>query len=418
MNKSINDIAVVGAGIIGINCAITLAKRGYNVTLIDKGAPGEGCSKGNAGHFATEQVFPLAEFSVLWQLPKMLLSPLGPVAISPRYFPKAIPWFLRFINNMFSNKRHKNTHALRQLNEKALPAYRRLLAESEGQHLLVDKGSLLVFEQTPLSTIKKTQKMYAEQGVPVELLDKDAVHKLEPNLQNSVKYALYFTDVAHTISPLSLSKHLVQYAANKGVSIIQAEVLAITHHEQGANIVTQNDTLNFSQIVLATGAWSKPFANALGYTLPIEGERGYSLDLPASTINQLNRPVASAERKFIMTPMSHGLRLGGTVEFAGLNQAANLRRANMLHTHASCLINELPDQQHISDQGWLGFRPSLPDSLPVIGRAPNHKNILFALGHQHLGLTQGAITGEIVGQIVDNEATDIDIAPFSIARFN
>ena len=142
------NIAVLGAGIIGINCAISLQERGYQVTLIDKQAPGEGCSKGNAGHFATEQVFPLAEFSVLWQLPKMLLDPLGPVAISPKYMLKAIPWFVRFIGNMLASKRTKNTKILRELNEKALDCYRTLLPKANAEHLFINKGSLLVFENT------------------------------------------------------------------------------------------------------------------------------------------------------------------------------------------------------------------------------------------------------------------------------
>lgn len=417
MQNQHQNIAVIGAGIIGINCAIALQQQGFNVTLIDKEAPGEQCSKGNAGHFATEQVFPLAEFNVLWQLPKMLLSPLGPVAISPGYFPKAVPWFFRFILNMFANKRNKNTQALKQLNEQAINAYQALLNDSGGEHLLVAQGSLLVFETTPLSKIKQIQQTYQEQNVAVELLDKEALHALEPNLRKNIEYALFFTKVAHTICPLSLSKHLASYAQTLGVIYQQNTVNDISQQNEKILLNTTSGTQHFDQIVIATGAWSESLVSKLGYKLPIEGERGYSLDLPTSTIGKLARPVASAERRFIMTPMSHGLRLAGTVEFAGLDTPGNYQRATMLHSHALQLVADLPSANEVSHQGWLGSRPSLPDSLPVIGRAPKQHRILFALGHQHLGLTLGAITGKLVAQLANNEQPNINLEPYCISRF-
>jgi D-amino-acid dehydrogenase len=180
--------------------------------------------------------------------------------------------------------------------------------------------------------------------------------------------------------------------------------------------------LSFDQVVIATGAWSTSLLKQLNYKLPIEPERGYSLDLPEDVEQpRLNRPVASAERKFIMTPMAHGLRLSGTVEFAGLTQKANMQRADMLYQHAEKMLENITpfSKENANDeQRWLGFRPSLPDSLPVIGKAPKHSNITLALGHQHLGLTLGAITGKLIGQIIDNQDTDIDIEPFCVSRFN
>ena len=178
------------------------------------------------------------------------------------------------------------------------------------------------------------------------------------------------------------------------------------------------ECLTFDHVVISTGAWSETLLKQLNYKLPIEAERGYSLDLSEQTKNQLNRPVASAERRFIITPMSHGLRLAGTAEFAGLTQTANMKRAATLHKNAQFILNELPKLSEEKSHAWMGCRPSLPDSLPVICSAPNHKNITFALGHQHLGLTLGAISGKLIGQIISNEKTAIDISPFSISRFN
>lgn len=419
------NIAVIGSGIIGVNCAVELQSLGFNVTLLDKNNVGEGCSKGNAGHFATEQVFPLAEFSLLWQLPKLLLDPLGPMAISPSYFVKAIPWFLKFIGNMTHKNRTKNSAAIKSLNKNAIAYYKTVLEAANAKHLLTTKGSLLVFEDTPLSNITKQYRHYHHAGVPVKLLDREQILALEPNLNEKIRHALYFTDVGHTLDPHEICLVLAKHAKKLGAVFKQFSVTDIEHNSFGIKISDGKNELNFDQVVIATGAWSKQLLKQLNYKLPIEAERGYSLNLPNTDVNaELSRPVASAERRFIMTPMAHGLRLAGTVEFAGLKKKANMKRADILYKHAKNMLINIPDFVENKDnnaktgQKWLGFRPSLPDSLPVIGQAPNHANVYFALGHQHLGLTQGAITGKLIGQIITGQQTDIDISPFCISRFN
>lgn len=429
MNKTNNKhIAVIGAGIVGINCALTLKSLGFTVTLLDKSGIGAGCSQRNAGHFATEQVFPLAETSLLWQLPKLLLDPLGPMALSPSYFPKALPWFLRFMANMPAKTRNKNSEAIKALNKNAIEYYKPLLKEANAEHLLTTQGSLLVFEQTPYEGVKKHWQHYHDAGIPVELLNREQTLALEPNLSKTVQHSLYFTDVGHTISPAKVCDTLAQLAIDKGVEFKEFTVENITTDNNSVQLRGNETTLNVDQLVIATGAWSKQLLAKLGYKLPLEVERGYSLDLPEDTQNNpglqssaLTRPVASAERKFIMTPMQHGLRLSGTVEFAGLKQKPRYQRADMLYKHAEKLIDKISpfdEKTADDDQRWLGFRPSLPDSLPVISQAPNHSNIYCALGHQHLGLTQGAITGALIGQLMQGEKTDIDLAPYSLARFN
>jgi len=419
-------IAVIGAGIVGINCALSLQSQGFQVTLIDKEGIAAGCSHGNAGHFATEQVFPLAEVSLLWQLPKLLLDPLGPMALSPRHFPKALPWFLRFIANMPTNKRNKNSEAIKSLNKEAINHYLPLLKEANAEHLLIKQGSLLVYEKTSLTIIKKQWQHYHDAGIAVDLLDRAEVLTLEPNLSKNITYALYFTDVAHTPNPAEICQQLAQLAFDKGTEFKKFSVKNIIANVQGVKIVNGEQTLSFDNVVIATGAWSKALLAQLGYQLPLEVERGYSLDLDKQgnaeySDTSLQRPVASAERRFIMTPMQHGLRLSGTVEFAGLKQKANFKRADMLYQHAKNIISNIAkfnENDSKAEQRWLGFRPSLPDSLPVICRAPKHNNVFCALGHQHLGLTQGAVTGKLITQIVLDEKTDIDIRPFCLSRFN
>lgn len=420
--ENIERIAVVGAGIVGINCAVALQEQGYQVTVIDKEGIGAGCSRGNAGHFATEQVFPLADKSLLWQLPKMLLDPLGPVALSPRYFPKALPWFMKFIANMANSKRNKNKEALKQLNKHAIDYYRPLLAKANAKELLTTKGSLLVFETTDIKEVESHYNLYKNEGVAVELLNREQTLSLEPHLNKNVNYSLYFTDVGHTASPYQICVKLADYAKSIGVIFDTKLINSITTKDNNIAIGNNSSMQNFDKVVIATGAWSKPLLQGLGYKLPIETERGYSLDVAIENKDfQLSRPVASAERKFIITPMSHGLRFAGTVEFAGNDLPANMARANMLHKNAAYVLDEVPEfdeKNPNDDQQWMGFRPSMPDSLPVIGEAPNHKNLYFALGHQHLGLTLGAITGTLISQIISKQKTDISVSPFCISRFN
>jgi len=427
LNKSSanQNIAVIGAGIVGVNCALALQLLGYQVTLIDKQGIGEGCSKGNAGHFATEQVFPLAEPGLLMQLPKMLLDPLGPVALSPTHFIKAIPWFMQFFNNMRNKKREQNSQALKALNKHAIDYYKPLLAQAKAEHLLVCDGSLLVFENTAFHEVLAMHKHYQQAGIKVELLNREQTLALEPNLHDNVNHALYFTEVAHTGNPWQICLTLADYAQSLGTKFKQLGVDSFVQDKEGVVIKAGDEQLSFDHCVVATGAWSKSLLKDLGYKLPIEAERGYSLSINVDeqATPMLSRPVASAERKFIITPMDSMLRLAGTVEYAGLNAKANNQRAEMLLKNAEYILKTMPVEVDTSpknsiEKRWMGPRPSLPDSLPVICQAPQHDKIFFALGHQHLGLTQGAITGKLIGQLVSGEKTDIDVSPLCISRFN
>lgn len=425
---SASKVVVIGAGIIGINCALALQEQGYQVMLIDKKGIGEGCSKANAGHFASEQVFPLADPSMLMQLPKMLFDPLGPVALSPKHLLQSMPWFLKFFKNMLPNLRKKNTSALTLLNKNAIACYLPLLKAANAEHLLTQKGSLLVFEKTSIQAVKKIHKQYKNAGISVELLNKEKALTLEPNLKSTINYALFFTEVGHTFNPWVFSLALADYAKSLGVEYKKLTVESVSQKDGEVEVQTEQARVFADHCVIATGAWSKSLLNDLGYRLPIEAERGYSLTLASEqTECLLSRPVASAERKFIITPMEKMLRLSGTVEYAGLNGKPNYQRADMLRKNAEFILTNLPSEQKAEQDGtkingieskWLGCRPSLPDSLPVICQAPKHDRIFMALGHQHLGLTQGAITGKLIGQLISGQPTDIDTKPFCISRFN
>lgn len=410
------QIHVIGAGIVGVCCGLYLQRAGYKVTLLDKKGIGQECSKGNAGHFATEQVFPLADKSLLPQVPKMLLDPAGPFRIRFSYLPKALPWFVRFILNMRKHKYQAHIQALKQLNQDAIQAYEPLLEAAGLQHMLLKQGSLLTFEHTPQAEIEKQYQAFKQQGIAVKKLNRDELQQLEPALSDKIQSALLFTDVGHTIDPEQLTLKLADFFLAQGGEFIQQEITGIKHQQGKMKLLSPQQNIEVDKVLVAAGAWSKRLLTPLGYKVPLDTERGYHLMLDKQQV--LSRPVASAERKFIMTPMQSGLRLAGTVEFAGLHADMDKRRADVLLLQAQKILPELSQVTTENTQAWMGMRPSLPDSLPVLGEAPEHPGLFFAFGHQHLGLTQAGITGKLLAQQISGQTTDIQLSPFSIQRFN
>lgn len=423
---AVEKVGILGAGIVGICSAIELQRRGFQVTLLDPKGLGTQASSGNAGHFASEQVFPLADPSLLPQLPKMLLDPKGPFRVRPAYFLRALPWFFRFLWNMLPSRSRHNSRLIRQLNERAIPSYQELLAHCDLGEELHLSGSLLSFESTPESEIKQQQAAFLAEGVAVEFLSREEALRLEPALSESVTACLHFTEVGHNSDPAALCRRLADHFLDNGGAFKALAAGDITEFETSVKVQTFDPAnedarkdFAFDKILICSGAWSKPFAKQLGYKVPLDTERGYHLMVPGNNI--LSRPVASAERKFIMTPMSGGLRLAGTVEFAGLEAAPDYSRADMLLPHAKALLNEEALQQfelQEHSERWMGCRPSLPDSVPVMGQAPDHRRVYFNFGHQHLGLTWGAIAAKLLAQDMAGEASDIELLPYSIARFN
>jgi glycine/D-amino acid oxidase-like deaminating enzyme len=415
---STNSIAIIGAGVVGLCSAIELQQAGFQVCLFDKNGIGESCSKGNAGHFATEQVFPLAEASLLPQMPKLLLDPMGPLRISPRYLIKALPWFMRFVWNMRPSRFNKNKLALKALNHQALPAWQALLACTQGDGFIKFNGSLLTFESDDLSAAKAQQAKYQAEGVSVKLLSRNELDALQPHLSPVIKHALYFDKVAHTISPYQLSQHLYEYAKALGVKFVAEHVSAITATNEQVTVSCNVNSYQFSHSLLCAGAFSKTLCQQLGYKVPLDTERGYHYMVSSKVMPLM--PVVSFEKKFILTPMEEGLRLAGTVEFAGLNAKANYQRADMLLTLGKSIWPNLEDDKQNEEKRWMGFRPTLPDSLPVIGQAPNHPRVFFNFGHQHLGLTLAAISAKLISNAVTQSPNSnaIDLSPYSIKRFN
>ncbi|WP_028109795.1 NAD(P)/FAD-dependent oxidoreductase [Ferrimonas futtsuensis] len=403
------SIIVIGGGVIGLSLAWELQAQGARVTVLERDEPGRGASYGNAGHFATEQVFPLADPALLPQIPRMLLDPLGPFRIKLKYLPRVLPWMLRFLFNMTSSRRRQNQRALSAINGRAIADWRTLLASIGAEPLLSERGSLLVFESTANDEQQRMADGFRQAGVRVEWLDARQLHELEPALSPSLTGGLLFPDTGHSVDPFAICQALVDALRKEGVGFVQGEARSID--VTGSVTLKGGGQLQADKLVVCAGAWSRPLAAQLGHRVPLDTERGYHLMIRGES--GLSRPVSSAERKFIVTPMAGGTRLAGTVEFAGLQAPMNPRRAEILLPHAKALLPAITGQP---GEPWMGFRPSLPDSLPVLSASSSPK-VYFSFGHQHLGLTQAATSARLMSALMLGRSPHVDLAPYRIDRF-
>ncbi|GAB3284409.1 NAD(P)/FAD-dependent oxidoreductase [Parahaliea aestuarii] len=412
------DTVVIGAGVVGTCIAERLQQQGEHVVLLDRAGVGEGCSSGNAGHFATDVVLPLANPQTLLGLPKMLLDPIGPLSLRWSYLPRMTPWLLRFGLAALPGPARQTTLALRALNSRSIESFERLFARTGLQDLMIKRGALTVYESAASrDQHRATVALLREHGVVVEGMSGDELRAMEPALAQTVHSGLFFPNTAHTVNPLRLTQALANCLTAAGGEIRSGEagdVRSLVPMGEGVELALgSGERLQARRAVVCAGAFSARLLKSLGLRVPLETERGYHLMLPDPAA-ELSRPVTSHERSFVMTPMEHGLRLAGTVELAGLEAEPDYRRADILLEHAGHLL------QNLSGAGasrWMGFRPSLPDSLPVIGAAPGMPQLMLAFGHQHLGLTQAAITAEMVSDLVAGRRPEVDPHPYRIERF-
>jgi len=406
------NIAVVGAGIAGVCCAIHLQRDGHRVTLIDRDEPGKGCSFGNAGFISPGTATPRATPDVLSQVPGWLLDAAGPLRIRWTYALQAAPWLVRFVRAGRQETIDAGIRALQDLHGQAFDIYDSLI-ETDG--LIRRLGQLYVFETD--AAFAKAQKLNVqrrERGVTVDELDADAVRQIVPELGPACRHALLFPDNGHTVSPYRLVRTLADRFAADGGSIRHRNVsgFAVVGGKV-TGIETDLGVLLADHVVVAAGAWSVRLARRLGDRIPLETQRGYHLELPDPGLS-LRIGMQSAERKFTITPMEDGLRLAGTAEFAGLDAPPDYRRAQALFGHASRL---LPGLKEAGARHWMGHRPCTPDSLPVIDRASRHANVHYAFGHGHTGLSGSPMTGKLIAEMVAGRATSIDATPFRLGRF-
>jgi glycine/D-amino acid oxidase-like deaminating enzyme len=407
-------IGIIGAGIQGISNALFLQKKGFEVTIFDRDQPGSlTASYGNAGHFSPYASVPINRPDVLTDVPAMLLSSTGPLALKWNYVPKMIPWFLKFIRNCSKKRMMHTAKNMHQILDLALPAYDELFEEIDLEGLVEKKGILYIWNKQSLKSRELEIKVRNELGVDQQVVTPKEIHDLEPNIKPFYHGGVYYKYGRHARNPKKILLKLFDLFLKKGGMFLKMSVQDINFDQEKPILKTETQSFNFDKIVIACGAFSKRLTDNLNEKIPLETERGYHVHFKDCD-HLLSRPVIFSNRGFGITPMEQGLRVVGTVEFGGLDNPLSKSRIKNLINNAKYMLSDLPEH---ADE-WLGFRPSVPDFLPVIGPSKNHKNVFYCFGHHHLGWTLGPISGKIISGMIADENTNLDLKPYSSLRFS
>jgi len=413
MNTKIK-VGIVGAGIQGISNALFLQKKGFEVTIFDHDNPGSPvASYGNAGHFSPYASVPVNRPDILSDIPAMLLSSTGPLALKWNYVPKMIPWALQFIKNCTSKKMMHTATNMHQILDLALPAYDEIFEEINLEGLVEKKGILYIWNDQNLKSRELEIEVRNKLGVDQQVLTPKEIHDLEPNIKPIYYGGVYYQNGRHARNPKKILLKLFDLFLKKGGKFNKVNIKDINFNEEKPVFKTETQSYIFDKVVIACGALSKKLTDNLNEKIPLDTERGYHVHFKGCD-DLLSRPVIFQNRGFGITPMEQGLRVVGTVEFGGLDNPLSKSRVKNLIKNAKYMLGDLPEHE----DEWLGFRPSLPDFLPVMGPSKNHKNVFYCFGHHHLGWTLGPISGKIISGMIANENTNLDLKPYSSLRFS
>jgi|TARA_B110001454_G_scaffold180873_1_gene174662 glycine/D-amino acid oxidase-like deaminating enzyme len=410
-----SSVGVIGAGIQGVCVALNLIKKGFKVTLIDRDEPGKNsASYGNAGHFSPYASLSMNRPDILIDVPAMLLSSTGPLSLKWNYVPKMIPWFLKFLKNCTKKKMMHTAKYMHQILDLALPAYDELFQEVDVSGLIESKGIIYIWTDRDLKSRELEINVRKELGVEQKLLTPHEIHDLEPHIKKIYHGGVLYPSAKHARNPRKILLKLFELFLKGGGKFKKENVLTINFSAKDKPIIKTNlNSYEFEKAVIACGAFSKKLTDQTNEKIPLDTERGYHVHFKGYD-HLLSRPVIFLNRGFGITPMEQGLRVVGTVEFGGLKNPVNKKRILNLVNNAKYL---LPDLKEHEDE-WLGFRPTLPDFLPVLGPSKNHKNLFYSFGHHHLGWTLGAISGKIISGMIAGENTNLDLSAYNSKRFS
>ncbi len=417
-NYKCKSVGIVGSGIQGVCTGLQLIKKGVPVTIFDRHDPlsseFKAASYGNAGHFSPYAVLQFNRPDVLNDVPKMLLSSNGPLALKWNHIPKMFNWFLYYLKNCNQKSMLYTAKNMHQILNLSNDAYEEIFQEIDINGLVEKKGIIYVWTNKNLKSRKLEIKVRNDLGIKQKLLTQKQVLELEPNLNPVFDAGVIYENAMHARDPHGILKKIFKLFLERGGKFIQTNVNSLEQININETVIrSEMDEYKFEKIVIASGAFSKKLTDQLGENIPLDTERGYHVHFKDKD-NLIKRPVIFLDRGFGMTPMNQGLRAVGTVELGGLKNPPSKKRIEYITKCAKELLPQLG--QH--DDEWLGFRPTLPDFLPIMGPSLKNKNIIYAFGHHHLGWTLGPVTGKIVSGIVAEEKTNLDLTPYSSKRFS
>jgi D-amino-acid dehydrogenase len=409
-------ITVLGAGIVGVCSALRLQRdEGHEVTLIDRDEPGLGSSFGNAGALSPANCIPMALPGMVRQVPGWLFDSNGPLAIRRSYALRVAPWLLKWVASAKPEVVRDASKALAALHVGTLDAYREMLSPEQFNDVIRPTGQIYLWRRRPTGPLQDlVQSLRQANGHKTEELNAEELRQIVPELSRDITAGLLFPNNGHTRNPHRLVQTLVGNFVAAGGRLLRDNVTGIGFGPEGPNrLLTRIGELPFDTLVIAAGAYSAPFTREVGVTVPLEAERGYHLMVKDPNVT-LRMTLNFGDHKMAATSMETGLRLAGTVEFAGLEAAPDWRRSEILLEHARRVF---PGLTGSGTTVWMGMRPGIPNSVPVIGRSPRHANVFLAFGHGHSGMSGGPGTGKLIADLVAGRAPFIDPAPYSPQRF-
>lgn len=412
--KNARRVTVLGAGIVGIFCVLSLQERGFRVTLIDRHEPGEGASHGNAGVISPWSCVPQCLPGIPRQVSGWLLQRDGPIAWRWRDLPRTTPWAMRFLANCRRDRVETIADAMDRLMQGNVDAYRRFLHGTGQKNLLLDSWYVNVFRGSNRPSLDDLAwKLRIERNAPVDIVEGGALLEIEPALDRSCHSAIIIRDQARAASPGRLTKVLAEQAAAMGAVLIRTEVRAIEPRQAGYALVTPSGCVMAERLVVAGGYQSAALLAPLGLSLPLMAERGYHMEFAEPGV-ALNHSIADVEGKFVVSFMEDGLRAAGTAEFARHDAPPNMHRAHMLVDQTKRLLPSLNAEPATP---WMGVRPSVPNNLPAIGAVLDRPGLFAAFGHSHYGMGMAPATGRPVAEMVEGTVPNIPMTPYATERF-
>ncbi len=407
------DVIVLGAGIVGVSAAYAARQRGLSVILLDRREPGSETSYGNAGILSSGSILPLNKPSLWSALPTYITNRHAALRWDPAWALANIDWIVRFLANAAPSRVKPRATALHGLIGASLKLHREWIVKANAAHRIRETGWLKAWRSDALAAAKQEQAFLAEYGIASELLDRQAISALEPNIVPIYKVGLLHTQTASVDSPDAVVKAYAKMFASTGGEIRQSDIKAITPDGEGWRVVLADGGVAARHVVVALGPWSADLLRPLGYRVPLAFERGYHREFKPNPTRSLQRPIHDAEGSFLMTPMEHGIRVTSGVELTARDAPSSFAQLDAVVPVARSVV----EFGEAVGEPWRGARPTLPDSLPVIGPAPRHSGLWLAFGNQHIGFTTGPATGAAIAAMITGTPPPFDVTAFSPGRY-
>ncbi|WFU11769.1 FAD-dependent oxidoreductase (plasmid) [Rhizobium sp. CB3090] len=412
-----SDVTVIGGGIIGICSAIALQDEGFAVELVDRGVETEAASYGNCGLLAAGEIVPISKPGILQKIPKWLSDPKSPLFVRPKDMIGQMPWLLRFLWSGRRSRVLEIVAGMTPLLSRAEDDYRALLQSAGLSDKLVTKPNIMAFNsKADIDADSFTWDLRVRHGFKHRFLDSKDLKAIEPALSGPITCGLLLEDWLQFSDPGIVRNKLAEFFQTRGGFLRKGSVTNLV--TQGGRVsairLSNGEQIAVKRIVLAAGAWSAKLARDLGIKVPLAALQGYHHHLPNPNV-KVNHAILYSNGGFVLTPMESGLRIGGTIEVAGLDPKPNFERANIIAEKAKAV---LPGLDIIGGKQWMGPRPFMPDTMPVIDRATDHANVVMAFGHGQVGMTLGATTGKLVADLVTCRKSSLDLTPYKATRFS